>query len=175
VKFRRGSDKAGFVLLLLVMLGIGALALGWWRHIGFAAVPMAGIRQGDTLLVQRGDSLSRVVERLRAQGVRTGNLLFLAGQGAQNREGQVPEPADFEAQVRRTFANMQAVLEAAGGTLANIVTMTTFLVDMRRAPEFARLRREILGSDFPADALIGVSQLWDPALMLEIQAIAVLD
>jgi 2-iminobutanoate/2-iminopropanoate deaminase len=110
-----------------------------------------------------------------SQGVRAGNLLFLGGQGGQNREGQVPEPGDFEAQVRRTFANMQAVLEAAGGTLSNIVTMTTFLVDMRHAPEFARLRREILGSDFPADALIGVSQLWDPALMLEIQAIAVLD
>jgi 2-iminobutanoate/2-iminopropanoate deaminase len=110
-----------------------------------------------------------------SQGVRVGNLLFLGGQGGQDHEGQVPEPADFEAQVRRTFANMQAVLEAAGGTLANIVTMTTFIVDMRYGPELARLRREILGRDFPADALIGVSQLFDPALMLEIQAIAVLD
>lgn len=110
-----------------------------------------------------------------SQGVRVGTLLFLGGQGGQNREGQVPEPADFQAQVRRTFANMQAVLEDAGGTLANLVTMTTFLVDMRHAPEFVRLRGEILGRDFPADALIGVSQLFDPALMLEIQAIAVLD
>jgi len=75
MKFRRGTDKAGLVLLFFVLLGIGALALGWWRHVGFATVPMAGIQAGDTLLVQRGDSLSRVVDRLRAQGVRTGPAL----------------------------------------------------------------------------------------------------
>ena len=75
MKLRRGSDKAGLVLLLFLMLGIGALALGWWRHVGFAAVPMAGIDAGDTLVVERGDSLPRVVERLRAQGVHTGPAL----------------------------------------------------------------------------------------------------
>ena len=75
MKFRRGSDKAGMVLLLFVLLGIGTLALGWWRHVGFATVPMAGIEPGATLVVERGDSLPRVIERLRAQGVRTGPAL----------------------------------------------------------------------------------------------------
>jgi UPF0755 protein len=75
MKLRRGSDKAGLVLMLLVLLGIGTLALGWWRHTGFATVPMAGIQAGDTLVVERGDSLPRVLERLRAQDVRTGPAL----------------------------------------------------------------------------------------------------
>jgi len=55
------------------------------------------------------------------------------------------------------------------------VTMTVFIVDMRHGDEFVRLRGEILGRDFPASALIGVSHLALSDALLEIQAIAVLD
>jgi 2-iminobutanoate/2-iminopropanoate deaminase len=112
--------------------------------------------------------------RAYSHGVRVGNLLFLAGQTGADRERRV-EAGNFEAQTRRAFANIQAILEAAGGTLDNLVTMTVFLTDMRYGDEFVRLRREILGRDFPASALIGVSHLANPDALVEIQAIAVLD
>ena len=75
MKLRRNTDKAGVLLLVLVLLGAAALGLGWWRHAAFATVPLAGIETGDTLLVARGDSLPRVVARLQEEGVRTGPLL----------------------------------------------------------------------------------------------------
>ena len=81
----------------------------------------------------------------------------------------------FELQTRRTFARMQEILAAAGGSLDSLVTMTVFITDIRYGDEFVRLRGEILKSDFPASALIGVSHLASPEALLEIQAVAVLD
>ena len=112
--------------------------------------------------------------RAYSHGVRSGNLLFLAGQTGQDAQPQ-PGQGRFEAQTRRTFARMQAILEAAGGTLDNLVTMTVFVTDIRYGDEFVRLRGEILQRDFPASALIGVSHLANPEALIEIQAIAALD
>jgi 2-iminobutanoate/2-iminopropanoate deaminase len=112
--------------------------------------------------------------RAYSHGVRTGNALYLAGQtgsDAQPSGGQ----GRFEAQTRRAFERMRLILEAAGGTLDNLVTMTVFVTDIRYGDEFVRLRGEILRRDFPASALIGVSQLANPEALIEIQAIAVLD
>ena len=112
--------------------------------------------------------------RAYSHGVRAANMLFLAGQ-----TGSDAQPAAgvgrFEAQTRRAFERMEAVLRAAGGTLDNVVTMTVFITDIRYGDEFVRLRGEILRRDFPASALIGVSQLANPEALVEIQAIAVLD
>jgi enamine deaminase RidA (YjgF/YER057c/UK114 family) len=67
---------------------------------------------------------------------------------------------------------MRTILEAAGGSLGNLVTMTVFVTDIRYGDEFVRLRGEILQRDFPASALIGRSQLANPEALIEIQAIA---
>jgi enamine deaminase RidA (YjgF/YER057c/UK114 family) len=89
--------------------------------------------------------------------------------------GPQPGIGRFEAQTRRTFARMRMILEAAGGTLDSLVTMTVFITDIRNGDEFVRLRGEILQRDFPASALIGVSHLANPEALIEIQAIASLD
>jgi enamine deaminase RidA (YjgF/YER057c/UK114 family) len=107
-------------------------------------------------------------------GVRAANLLFLAGQMGHDAEPR-PGVGRFEVQTRRAFARMQTILEAAGGSLDDLVTMTVFITDMRYGDEFVRLRGEILQRDFPASALIGVSQLANPDALVEIQAIAALD
>jgi enamine deaminase RidA (YjgF/YER057c/UK114 family) len=112
--------------------------------------------------------------RAYSHGVRVGNTLYLAGQTGSDAQLQAGE-GRFEAQTRRTFARMQAILEAAGGSLDNLVTMTVFITDIRYGDEFVRLRGEILERDFPASALIGVSQLANPEALLEIQAVAALD
>ena len=109
-----------------------------------------------------------------SHAVRVGNLLFLSGQSGAHQDHSQPS-GDFETQTRRAFAKMQAVSEAAGGSLANLVTMTVFITDRSYSAEFRRLRVEILQRDFPASALIGVSALGRPDVLLEIQATAVLD
>ncbi len=109
-----------------------------------------------------------------SHGVRVGNLLFLAGQTGGEAEPAAGE-SRLEAQTRLTFRKMQTVLEAAGGSLANLCTMTVFITDIRYGDEFVRLRAQILERDFPASALIGVSHLANPDALLEIQGIATLD
>jgi enamine deaminase RidA (YjgF/YER057c/UK114 family) len=105
-----------------------------------------------------------------SHGVRVGNMLFLAGHTG-TVAGEAPK---FDTQARRTFSQLEAVLKSAGGSLNDIVTMTVFITDVRLGPEFLKIRKEVLGRDFPASALIGVSHLVPVDGMLEIQAIAVL-
>jgi 2-iminobutanoate/2-iminopropanoate deaminase len=112
--------------------------------------------------------------RAYSHGVRTGNLLFLAGQTGHDAHAE-PSVGRFEAQTRRAFARMQTILEAAGGSLDNLVTMTVFITDIRFGDEFVRLRAEILKRDFPASALIGVAHLANPDALIEIQAVAALE
>jgi len=109
-----------------------------------------------------------------SHAVRNGNLLFLAGQTGNDAPAQAGM-GRFEAQTRRAFARMRMILEAAGGSLDNLVTMTVFITDIRFGDEFVRLRGEILKRDFPASALIGVSHLANTEALLEIQAVAALE
>ena len=112
--------------------------------------------------------------RAYSQAVRAGHRLFLAGQLGHDT---VPPPGvdRFESQTRRIFDRMRLILEAAGGSLHDLVTMTVFITDIRYGDEFVRLRGEILQRDFPASALIGVTHLANPDALLEIQAIAALE
>ena len=75
--------------------------------------------------------------------------------------------------VREVFSRLGKTLEEAGGKLSDIVTMTVFMVDDRNDRRFLELRKEILGDNFPASALINVHSLAAPVAMLEIQAVAV--
>jgi len=107
-----------------------------------------------------------------SHGVAAAGLLFLAGQTGTDAPPQ-PGIGRFEAQTRRTFARMETILASSGLSLANLVTMTVFVTDMRYGDDFVRLRGEILQRDFPASALIGVSHLANPEALIEIQAVAV--
>lgn len=100
-----------------------------------------------------------------------GTTLYLAGMGgARDESGKV---RDFEGQVRATFENMRATLARAGASLDDIVTMTVFINDMRNGIRFTEIRREYFKAGYPASALIGVSSFMDQAMMVEVQAIAV--
>jgi 2-iminobutanoate/2-iminopropanoate deaminase len=80
---------------------------------------------------------------------------------------------DFDAQCRQTFRNIEKTLAEAGAKLADLVTMTVFLIDARYTTRMTELRTEILGKDFPASAAITVAGFAQPAMMIEIQCVAV--
>jgi enamine deaminase RidA (YjgF/YER057c/UK114 family) len=116
-------------------------------------------------------------ERAYSPMVRTvgGAHLWLAGTtGLRDGAGKLLD-GDFEAQVRQCFRNMEEKLALGGGTLADLVTMTVFINDVRRGPRFLELRKEILKKDFPASALITVTGFADPRILIEIQSVAVVD
>jgi len=105
---------------------------------------------------------------------KAGKTVWLAGQiGAADASGR-SLAGDFDNQVREVFSRLGRTLEEAGGTLADIVTMTVFIKDSRYGDRFTRLRKEIFGDNFPASALITVSGLARPELLVEVQGIAVI-
>ncbi len=98
-----------------------------------------------------------------------GKVVWLSGATAAEL------PADFDSQVRQAFAIHAATLARAGGKLSDIVTMTVFITDPRLGPRFTELRKAIFKDDFPASALITVSALARPEMLVEIQAVAVIE
>jgi len=105
-----------------------------------------------------------------------GTTIYMAGQtGYQDDRGEV-YPGDFDSQVGVAFERMRKTLEAAGGQLKDIVTMTVFITDMSNGTRFTQLRRQFFPEDrYPASALIGIKELARPEMLVEIQAIAVVD
>ncbi|MGF6597192.1 2-iminobutanoate/2-iminopropanoate deaminase [Paraburkholderia sp. GAS448] len=104
-----------------------------------------------------------------------GKIVWLAGQTVVDDEHGNSLAGDFSGQAREIFARIARTLEQAGGSLADIVTMTVSITDSRFGDQFTKIRKEIFGDNFPASALITVVGLAKPEMLLEIQAIAVID
>ena len=107
-----------------------------------------------------------------SQCVRVGPLVYLAGQCGLGPDHEVVS-LDFVDQARAALDRVRTAVQAAGGSLSDIVSMTVFITDTRLGREFTSLRREYFGKDYPASALIGVSSLMVPHALIEIQACAV--
>lgn len=123
-----------------------------------------------------GDARQRERAYSPAVKVKGGTTLYLAGQtGYQDERGET-YPSNFDGQVRVAFERIRGTLEKAGGKLDDIVTMTVFITDMANGTRFTQLRKEFFQEGrYPASALIGIKELARPEMMVEIQAIAVLE
>lgn len=103
-----------------------------------------------------------------------GTSIWMAGVGGSNDANGRSLAGDFEAQCKMTFDNLRSSVEAAGGTMDDIVTMTVFITDIRYGDRFTEMRRDYFTKGYPGSALIGIESLARPEMMLEIQAIAVI-
>ena len=102
--------------------------------------------------------------------------MYLAGHGGFEDESGKTYPGDFDAQARVRFERMRKTLQSAGGSLDDIVTMTVFIMNMANGTRLTQLRKEFFKEGrYPASALIGIKDLARPEMMIEIQAIAVVD
>jgi enamine deaminase RidA (YjgF/YER057c/UK114 family) len=104
-----------------------------------------------------------------------GRIVWMAGQTATLDEAGKDIGGNFEAQARRVFALMDQTLRRAGGTLADLVTMTVFIKEPRYGDRFVEIRKQLFpDGNFPASALITVSNFARPGMEIEIQGIAVI-
>ena len=111
-----------------------------------------------------------------SQGIKvTGaqTILFLAGQVAYDKDGGVAHRGDFKSQARLVFGALKSLVEAGGGTLANVVKINTYLTDVRYRQDFRVVRDEFFGVRGPASTMVQVSSLSHPDYMIEVEAIAV--
>ncbi len=104
-----------------------------------------------------------------------GRIVWLAGQLATVDADGKDISGNFEAQTRRVFALMDQTLRRAGGALATLVTMTVFIKEPRFGDRFVEIRKELFpGGNFPASALITVTNFARPGIEIEIQGVAVI-
>lgn len=106
--------------------------------------------------------------------VRGGRTVYIAGQVALNPEGQVVGEGDFEAQVRQTFENIQAALEAVGMNFSHVIKLGLYVTDMANLTTLRRVRNEFVNTQNPpASTLVQVVALFRPEFLFEAEAIAV--
>jgi 2-iminobutanoate/2-iminopropanoate deaminase len=88
--------------------------------------------------------------------------------------GGVDHPGDFLAQARNVFGAVKAHVEEAGGTLRDVMKITTYVTDIRYRMDFRTVRDEFFGQRGPASTFIEVGSLSHPDYMIELEAIAVI-
>ena len=104
-----------------------------------------------------------------------GRVIWLAGQTALADGSGKDISGNFEAQTHEVFTLIDQTLRRAGGTLANLVTMTVFIKEPRHGDRFVELRRQKFpDGNYPASALITVTNFARPGMEIEIQAVAVI-
>lgn len=105
-----------------------------------------------------------------SQAVQVGDLLFTSGQIPLESDGSL-ETGDISTQTRRVLGNLQAVLEAAGSSLAHVVKCTCFLSDMNHFSAMNEVYGEFFSDDPPARSTVEVARL-PRDVLIEIEAIA---
>ena len=110
-----------------------------------------------------------------AVSVAAGRTVFLAGQLGTGPDGKVVG-GGVVAQFEQALANLLTALAAAGGQPADLVSLTIYLTDVEdyqaHGRQIGAVWRQLAGTEYPAMAGVGVTRLWDPEALVEIQGIA---
>lgn len=106
-----------------------------------------------------------------------GRMVFISGQAATDKNGQVVGKGDFRRQAQQVFDNIKAALDAVGATADDVVKLTSFVVDIQKnlAP-YREVRTQMFGKNAhpPGSTTVGVSSLVNPDFLLEVEATVVL-
>jgi 2-iminobutanoate/2-iminopropanoate deaminase len=103
-----------------------------------------------------------------------GTAVFVAGQVALDKSGNVVGKDDFRAQVQQVFENLNAAVEAAGGSFDEVIKLNCYFLDLSRLPEFREVRDKYINlKNPPASTAVQVPRLFRPEFLVEIEAVAV--
>lgn len=105
-----------------------------------------------------------------SQCIQAGGFLFIAGQVAWDREGNIVGVGDIEAQARQVFDNLKALVEAAGATMDDVVKVNFYLTNIGDSGPVRKLREQYFKAPYPAATTVEVSKLVQPELLIEAEA-----
>jgi 2-iminobutanoate/2-iminopropanoate deaminase len=122
------------------------------------------------------------IERIQPEGlpesalyspvVRAGDLVFIAGQVAQDSAGNVVGAGDFPAQATQVFENLKRALASAGLDLTRLVKVSIYITDARYRDPLREINRRYTPTDRPVSTLLVVAALARPEYLIEIDAVA---
>jgi len=108
-----------------------------------------------------------------APAVRKGDMLYLSGVIASLRQGEEGTNEQFAEGAERAFQQIELVLEEAGASMADIVSITSFHIDFRKhIGPLAAVKDKWIKEPYPAWTVIGTTELFDPLGFVEIQVTA---
>jgi reactive intermediate/imine deaminase len=122
----------------------------------------------------KSDTLPPAVGYSQAATVKSGRLIYVAGQVAMDPSGKLVGPGDFHAQAEQTFENLKAALAASGASFDNVVKLNSYFVDIKQAPVFREVRDKYVDPTHPpVSTAVEVRRLVREEWLLEVEAIAV--
>ncbi len=104
-----------------------------------------------------------------------GRTLYVSGQVALDQAGAVVGKGNLKAQTRQVFENLKSALAACGATSDHVVNITVFMTDVSEIQTFREVRDRYFTKQLPASSLVQVVRLARPELMIEIEAVAVVE
>ncbi len=106
---------------------------------------------------------------------RVGNHVYISGQISVDKKGNLVGGSNAYKQAKTCFNAIKALMEAAGGTVNDVVKINMYTTDMRYQPDIWKARSETFSGDFPTSTLLAIAQLFSPDLLVEIEAIGYID
>ena len=104
-----------------------------------------------------------------------GRTVYVPGQVSLDAGGNVVGEGDVGLQTQTVLEHVKTVVEEAGGGMEDIVKVTVFITDMGLYDEIHEVRRRYFREPYPASSMVEVSALIDPRLLIEIEAVAVIE
>lgn len=108
-----------------------------------------------------------------SRAVRVGQIVAVSGSAAVDADGGLVGEGDAYLQAKQCIKVIEDALEQAGASLADVMRTRTFVTNIDLWPEIARAHQEAFGDVMPATSMVEVSRLIDPAMLVEIEADAI--
>ena len=107
-----------------------------------------------------------------SNAIRIGDVVHVSGMTSRANDGATIEGANEYEQAKVIFGKIRHLVEAAGGSMADVAKVTIYVTNIKNNTEVWRARKEAFTGDFPASTLVEVSALAKPQILVEIEAIA---
>lgn len=110
-----------------------------------------------------------------SRAIRAGSFVFVSGTTATDENGELVGAGDAYSQTRRTLANIARALEQLGASMSDVVRTRMYVTDISRWEEIGRAHGEVFGQVRPATSMVEVKALIDPRMLVEIEAVAMVE